>query len=98
MNTAMKASPARFPGPVFQSFFRRLIRRRTRSRLERKIAIGACLSLFTALARADTVGMTWTGQPGVTETVSHLMAREQQVAANGGPAQHPVKPLLKLDR
>ena len=55
--------------------------------------------LMPALARGeDTVGVPWTGQPGITETVAEIMARERlapKVAASG---PRPSKPEIEYRR
>src|SRR5205814_2353825 len=55
----------------------------------------ACLSLLSVLAcrAGETVGVPWRGEPGITETVQQIMARE--AAAPRSEPQRRVKPLRK---
>ena len=50
-------------------------------------------------ARADTVGVPWTGQPGITKSVDSIMAGERQRPAAGlAPAAIRTKPVLRPNR
>ena len=47
---------------------------------------------------ADTEGVPWTGQSGITETVPQIAARQEQALVSGDRVPHPIKPLLRLNR
>ena len=48
-------------------------------------------------ARADTVGVPWTGQPGITKSVDSIMTEERRRAVQG-PAAIRNKPVLRPNR
>ena len=46
---------------------------------------------------ADTVGVPWTGAPGITETVADIMARDWAMAIQGTGQVH-TKPMFRANR
>src|SRR5947208_3226576 len=55
----------------------------------RQTAVCCALLLTLSPAPADEIGIPWTGQPGVTETVTDIMARDKQLPLQSSmqPAQ-----------
>ncbi len=58
---------------------------------------GAGISATLQKAEGETVGVPWTGEKGITETSSQIMARERATASNPSKL-HPQKPRLRANR
>ncbi len=66
------------------------------------LALGFVCALIAAFSPswtwADTAGVLWTGESGITETVAQITARQKQTTESGVSEPHPMKPLLRPDR
>ena len=69
------------------------------SRTATALWLACALAVFgmSLHALADTVGVPWTGAPGITETVADIMARDWAMAIQGTGQMH-TKPMFRANR